>query len=264
MYLLRKQLCYLAEEGLDATAQPLLVIMHGRHIPAFRVTAAADQQSHAVGFRQLIFPLVISVSGIGCHIRPRRQSQRQLGQPLKVGETTGQDGELYGKSSNCRDDLYTDSEEVAALARQIAAKLRPLSQPAAGDADVVADGNGERIEAVTALHIQLLDDESQPVKEHPYQIGEPRESAREPGAREHARHHPGRVEKRARPLEVAAEVEHGNDGRCHYFGVREMCARVFAVLDSLEQVVNETVYCEGTVVHARSPFLLAFCLATKA
>lgn len=40
----------------------------------------------------------------------------------------------------------------------------------------------------------------------------------------------------------AAEVEHGDECLCHHFRVRKLRARVFAVLDSLEQVVNETVY----------------------
>jgi hypothetical protein len=70
--------------------------------------------------------------------------------------------------------------------------------------------------------------------------------------------------RKRRARKVAAEAEHSDHGGGHHLSIGELGAPVFGVMHRLEQVVNEAVYCEGTVVHARSPFLLAFCLATKA
>jgi hypothetical protein len=65
------------------------------------------------------------------------------------------------------------------------------------------------------------------------------------------------MQEAACSLKVAAEEKHGNNGRAYYFRVGKLGARVFAVLHGLEQIVNKTVYCKGTVVH-RSPLFKSF------
>jgi hypothetical protein len=81
------------------------------------------------------------------------------------------------------------------------------------------------------------------------QPGQPRQTPRQARARKHAWHHARRVQERAALLEVAAKPEHRTERDSHDLGITNFAAGVFSVLHGLEQIVNETVYCQSTVVH---------------
>src|SRR5205085_8065276 len=115
--------------------------------------------------------------------------------PLNIGKAARQDATLNRQAFDRDDDLHAQTIKVAPLACAIPTKFFVLSEPTARDADVVADRNRERIQRVAALKVQLFDDKPQLVKEQSDEVGEPRQTARESRAREHARHHPGRVEE---------------------------------------------------------------------
>src|SRR5205085_11320177 len=87
------------------------------------------------------------------------------------------------------------------------------------------------------------------VKDNLDQLGEPRQTTREARARQHPWHHPRRAQERATALEVAAEPEHRAGGGSDDFGITHFASGIFAVAHRLEQIVNETVYCQSTVVH---------------
>src|SRR5947209_431795 len=128
MYLLREQLRDFTKDRLNATAQPLLVIMYDRYITPLRVTFAPNQQTHAISLCQLIFPFIISVGRISRHTCPSRQRERQVSQPFNIGEAAGKDRILDGEAFDCDDHLYSHPIEVTPFARQVAAKLCALRQ----------------------------------------------------------------------------------------------------------------------------------------
>src|SRR5947209_2974214 len=257
MYLLREQLRDFTKDGFNPTAQPLLVIMYERHITPLRVTFAPDKQTHAISLCQLIFPFIISVGRICRHICPARQRERQVSQPFNIGEAAGKDRILDRQAFDCNDHLDSHPIEVTPFARQVAAKLCALRQSRTIDANVVTQSNGKPVQAITTLHVQLFKRLPQLMKDHINQVIEPRESAREPRTTKHPGHHAGRMQKAASAFKVATKEEHSNNGGGDHFRVRELTARVLAVLHSLEQIVNKTVYCKGTVVH-RSPLFKSF------
>lgn len=63
MNLLRKQFRYFTKNGFDSMPQPLLVIMQGGRIFALRAGFARHHQMHLIFLAQLIFPIVVRVSG---------------------------------------------------------------------------------------------------------------------------------------------------------------------------------------------------------
>jgi hypothetical protein len=145
--------------------------------------------------------------------------------------------------------LHPDSVKVPPFACQIAAIVPLLSEPTAADANVVTHRNGKRVHGIATFCVQLFERQSKLVENNLDQPGKPRQTPRQPRARKHAGHHAGRVQERAAVLEVAAKPEHRTEGDSHDLGITNFAAGVFSVLHGLEQIVNETVYCNGTVVH---------------
>src|SRR5947209_20376960 len=96
----------------------------------------------------------------------------------------------------------------------------------------VTHSNGKRVQTITTLQVQLFKGQPQLMKDHINQATEPGESAREPRARKHPRHHAGGMQKGACSLKVATKEKHSNNSCADHFRVRELTARALGRLSN--------------------------------
>src|SRR5437660_12696609 len=125
--------------------------------------------------------------------------------------------------------MQFEAIEVALLTGLLAAPdLTPIA-PRAKDANVVAGSHREAVDAVDGLSVEVFPDLSQQAEDAPAQLGQAMQPTIEVALAEHVGHVARLAQQRAGLLEVAAEVEGGDEGGGEDFGIAHLALGVLVM-----------------------------------